>query len=267
MSKLFWLILFFLNVLPATIVAMPVSDNNADSALSLLLSLNPWLQENKLTLFLKEYEKAAKKYQEASLPLKIELYKRIGDIYYSIDYLHNYRKWNKWYRKVSQLDTGMIKKTSIAYRFSVYNKIIIRKAITIAIYCLYIILFFFFMIRILKNVHSFCFQFFIKHTALFLVIYVAMTGLVFTIDGLMFHKSGQTFVSDDSVCGCSDDVRTAAIIKPVFAFIRPTVPLCFIDISNIRLAVLVFFIGFIPVILSILMFHSSKKFHLQQLSQ
>ncbi len=223
------------------------SENSGESEITLLLGSNPGVDEKEILSFARRCEKTAARYPEAPQSIRLELYKLIGDTYFGLDEIRYARKWHRWYVRVANEDLEKAKGTPIAYRLEKYRSIGLRANLMLLTYGMFGLVFIIVLVGLVGSKGAFEGMLFLRRLLIFLGVYIISAAAVFAADAWFFHSSGARFVSDESECGCSDDERTVASVKPVPAFVRPTVPLSFIDTCNALPAARAVVLGFIPI--------------------
>jgi hypothetical protein len=267
MKFLFIVLLAFINALSASPEILPqgmpntISDNNGlykqEDRIATILSGSQGITVDERLAYAALCEKEA-----ASIPLSssgVRLYQRIGDIYYELDVVRYANKWGKWYRKAIAVVPSLKKDTPIGYRLEEYSKIRLRKNLVFCSFFIYGLMLVFLLIRIFPNPGAFDFRYFIKKTAVFLLLFAVLSFIVFAADSFFFSRTIRV-ISNEKIT-TNPDLFPGAILSPVIPYVKPLVPLRMMDFEPAPNAAIILLLGFLPAIIAVFYVSFKKPYN------
>jgi hypothetical protein len=214
-----------------------VSDNGSQT-IALLLAANTGVSEQERIVYVRRCEAAAFQYPES--PLRVMLYKQIGDVYFECNNIRYAPQWHKWYNMAVALDGAISKNTPVGFRLGEYHKIAARKnciAFAVAFECLVLLYVLGFG---LKNRKSLDGLLFLKKCVMYLAVFALASAAVFFLDALLLMK----------IIAAGHDPFAAAFVKSATVFVKPFIPLSGMDFSAAGRAAMVLCLGFLPILLA-----------------
>jgi hypothetical protein len=204
-------------------------------------------------------EKAAIQYSKSSQNSR--LFQRIGDAYYELDMLHYATKWEKWYGRAISLEPGLKKETPIGYRLQEYARIAFCRNLIYISYSGYLLIGLILLFRIIRNLRSFDMRFFIKKTAIFMMLYAALSVVVLALDLFSLRQTINSISTEQLKENPTH--FPGAIISPVAGVVAPLFPLGIINSPKIYI---VFILGLLPVLMAVFYSSFQKAYNRWRLS-
>lgn len=155
---------------------------------------------------------------------------RIGDMYYRME---KYKPMIRWYQKALKIDSTIAKETSLGYRMERGKNILLRRSILRGIYIMYGIVLLIF-ITTLFRLNKFHGTLFFRRIVLAVPIFIIIAVVTLLLD---FKITSGAIVS--------------TLVSAKVSSVEPIVAFTVLDLSCIKEIKIIFLLGFLPILLSI----------------
>ena len=206
------------------------SSESGDAEIVRLLGMNVSGPKERLE-YVQECERAVARYSQTKL--KAEIYRRIGDIYFT---LNQFPAMETWYRRALAIDASLKKSTSIGFRLQGYSRIKLSRfgklaALLVLAGVLGVIL-----VHGVMSYRLIDWRFCIRKLSVCLLIYCLLVGIVFWVDGLAAAKWLLSLSAPEA---------------GKLSIVQPVIPLSMVDGSSAGRAAQILLFGFVPVLVAV----------------